>query len=54
MEETRCEKDYEMLRLLLSHGADYDARNEYGISPVVTNQANAAAMRIFDEYRRKN
>lgn len=45
---------YDMLHLLLAHGANYEAKNFYDVSPIDTFQADSVAIQIFDKYRRGN
>lgn len=44
---------FDMLHLLLSHGADCDTKNIYDISPLDTFQANPTVIQIFNQYKRE-
>lgn len=43
-----------MLHLLLAHGANFNAKNIYDVSPIDTFQADSVAIQIFDKYTRGN
>lgn len=45
---------YDMLHLLLAHGANFNAKNIYDVSPIDTFQADSVAIQIFDKYTRGN